>query len=190
MIIGLGHQAQVGKDTAAAILVEKYGFERLAFADTLKEMALAINPVVFVHKATGPAEEPGTITLERLDEFVAAGWETAKLMPEVRRFLQNLGVAARDHLGEDVWVTPIIEKIANVASNRDFVISDVRFPNEFDRLAEWGAWMVKLTRPGAGAGNHISETALADADWNLIIENDGTLDDLENELLSLLRRAA
>lgn len=165
MIIGLGHQARVGKDTAAAILVDKYGFKRLAFADRLKAMALEINPLVLTEK--------------RLAMVVAQiGWEEAKLIPEVRRFLQALGVAARDHLGNDVWVWPILEEM-DAYPDRDYVITDVRFPNEFDDLVGYGATMVKLTRDGSDAGDHISETALADADWDFVIQNVGTLGYLE-----------
>ena len=178
MIVGLGHQAQVGKDTAAQILVDGYGFKRLAFADRLKQMAFDINPMV----GTGVRYAP--THLARLVDQV--GFEKAKEDPEVRRFLQNLGVAARDNLGEDVWVRVVLDQIT-ADLRQDWVITDVRFPNEFDTLNGLG-WLVKITRPGVetNAGTHVSETALADYDWDYTIRNDGTIQDLESKLVKVL----
>lgn len=42
MIVGLAGYAQAGKDATGEILVRDHGFERRAFADALKEIALAI----------------------------------------------------------------------------------------------------------------------------------------------------
>ena len=47
MILGLAGYATSGKDTVGRYLVEEHGFTRLAFADTLKRFALAVNPIVF-----------------------------------------------------------------------------------------------------------------------------------------------
>ena len=168
----------MGKDTAAAILVEKYGFKRLAFADKLKEMALDIDPVVTYD-----------LSWRRLTRVVSEdGWEAAKRNHEVRRFLQALGVAARDHLGPDVWVQPITRELNSSTVYARHVITDVRFPNEFAALAQYSdAVLLKLTRESApSAGNHISETALADAEWDIIMGNNGTLEDLEANLVAAL----
>jgi hypothetical protein len=175
MIVGLGHQAQVGKDTAAAILVNNYGFKRLAFADRLKEMALGINPIV---RRGGATEVHLLATVVKL-----VGWEEAKKIRQVREFLQRLGVAARDHLGPDVWVNVVIDQVYEAIRTGDnVVVTDVRFPNEFDALAAWGT-MIKITRESApSAGTHVSETALADFSWDRIIENNGSLVELEKSL--------
>ena len=46
MIVGITGYAQHGKDTAAQVLVTEFGFVRVGFADALKELALAVNPIV------------------------------------------------------------------------------------------------------------------------------------------------
>jgi dephospho-CoA kinase len=46
MIIGIAGYARSGKDAAAKILVEHYGYERRAFADILRSALLTLNPVV------------------------------------------------------------------------------------------------------------------------------------------------
>lgn len=163
MIVGLGHQARVGKDTIAEHLVANHGFKRLAFADALKGMAYDTNPQINRGTLQGAVK--------------GAGWEEAKQIPEVRQFLQNLGVAAREHLYPDVWVDAVINRIL---FHEDYVITDVRFPNEFEALEDLGAKMVKVVRPGvrSNAGSHISETALEEAPWEIYVVNDRTPEDL------------
>ncbi len=181
MIVGLGHQAQVGKDTAAGFLVEEHGFTRLAFADLLKEVSYDMNPIVLPSLVRGSLQD-------LVDE---RGWEAAKEVPEVRRLLQELGVAARWHLGENVWVQPIFNRILD-EPDTNFVITDVRFPNEFSCLGSFQnrpATMVKITRRIArlGAGErHQSETALDQFEWDFVVPNNGTIQEFEKDLLLCL----
>ena len=46
MIIGLSGYAQVGKDTVANYLVEKYGFVKVSFADPIREALYKLDPKV------------------------------------------------------------------------------------------------------------------------------------------------
>ncbi len=118
MLIGVTGYAQHGKDTVANLLVREFGFTRIAFADTLKRMALVLDPIVTSDR------EPW-----RLAPLVKrVGWEQAKQNPEVRRFLQVLGTeAVRDNLGADSWVEALDMKRNGI---EDVVIPDVRFENE------------------------------------------------------------
>ena len=47
--VTLSGPAQSGKDTLALVLVEDHGWTRVAFADPLKEMALAIDPWIDIN---------------------------------------------------------------------------------------------------------------------------------------------
>ena len=180
MIVGLGHQARVGKDTVAEFLVNGHGFKRLAFADALKAMAYDIDPFVG-SDPTSPLIPAG---LSRIVDTV--GWEQAKELMAVRHFLQNLGLAARAHIDVDVWVDIVLNQA--VTSDKPVVITDVRFPNEFDTLRSAGAVLVKVTRPGveSNAGTHTSETALADAPWDHVVVNDGSLRQLYQRVIDTL----
>lgn len=176
MIVGLGHQAQVGKDTAAQILVDKYGFRRRAFADALKDLAYRTNPIIQWMYGHGP--------IYLADIVDQQGWEEAKKNWEVRRYLQNLGLGARHSIHQDVWVDIVLD---HVSWRGHYVITDVRFPNEFNAIrSEPGSKLIKLTRDGSGAGNHESEVALEDYPWDAVIENNGTLDELEAELIKVI----
>ena len=46
MIIGLTGYARSGKDTVAKILVDNYGYKRIAFADKIRELLVEINPIL------------------------------------------------------------------------------------------------------------------------------------------------
>jgi dephospho-CoA kinase len=49
MIIGLSGYSRSGKDEVAKILVEDYGFTRIAFADKIRELLYEMNPIVDTH---------------------------------------------------------------------------------------------------------------------------------------------
>ena len=188
MIVGLGHQAQVGKDTAAGFLVERHGFKRLAFADILKEVLYDMNPIISA--SNNPVGIiPRYVHLQ--DIVDNKSWEYAKKSGEVRRLLQELGVAARWHLGENVWVQPIFNRILD-EPDTDFVVTDIRFPNEFSCLKSFRhqpATMVKITRKSAylnTGAKHQSETALAEFEWDYVVPNNGNLIEFEEDLLLCL----
>jgi hypothetical protein len=190
MLIGLGNYARVGKDAVASVLVQEHGFTRVAFADALKELALKADPLIYSNAMVNVATGRG-----HLKQVVHAnGWENAKnQFPEVRKFLQNLGVAAREVMGENVWVDAAFAGFnqhgpeGRFLGESDVVVTDVRFPNEFERIKDLGGKLVKVSRPGYGPANqHVSETALEDFEWDYELQNNGTLDDLPAKVASML----
>ncbi|MEO6082812.1 MAG: hypothetical protein ABIQ18_06880 [Umezawaea sp.] len=140
--VGVIGRSQSGKDTVAAYLVRHHGYVRVALADPLRDLALALDPLV----ADGV----------RLGDVVASlGWERAKSeRPEVRRTLQRLGTdVIRRGFGPDVWARKCLAAIErHNAVGRPVVVPDVRFPNERALLAELsGAVMWRVVRSTAPA---------------------------------------
>lgn len=182
MIVALSGYGQTGKDTAAAFMSE-FAFSRLAFADPLKAVALACDPVfeVFAGTATGRNEFGESVhktlkvrrALSRLIQD--GGWEWAKsFCPESRIFLQHLGVGVREHVDPDAWVNALFRQCE---PGRRYVITDCRFPNEAAAVKARGGLVVRIHRPGVGAVNaHASETALDDWDFDAHLFNDGDLE--------------
>ena len=162
MIIGLSGYAQSGKDTVAKILVEEYGFTRIAFADKIKELLYEMNP---------------RINDRELQQWVdMQGWDRIKTMSEVRMLLQNLGVGARKIIGELVWV-----KVAMMQydPNKNFVFTDVRFSNEARMIKDYGGHIWRVERPGINPVNdHVSESELNAWNFDELIYNAGSLEDL------------
>lgn len=185
-IIGIGHTARVGKDTAAHALVRDLGYTRIGFADALKELAMEVDPMVL--RMVGAVNvRPNHGTLKWVVQ--TNGWEDAKQKtPEIRRILQNLGVGCRRVFGEDVWVDRVMRKAQSVEK---LVIPDVRFPNEAEAIKAAGGYLVKIERNVylPLGGTHESETALLDFDgWDLVIPNHGTITELETEIVTFARR--
>lgn len=166
MIIGLTGYAQSGKDSVANILVENYGYQRIAFADPIRALLYEANPML----------KEGYRVQGLVDVY---GWDKVKVdYPEARNLLQNLGVGARKTFGDMFWVN---QALKGVYPEGDFVITDVRFPNEAKaiRLHE-GSQIWRVRREGFSAVNaHVSESAMDGEKVDQIFVNNGTLDDLK-----------
>lgn len=165
-IVGVIGKKRAGKDTFGKALIEAHGFTRVAFADPLRQALLALDPLVGI---SGTIErlrklEPGlqASTYVRLRKLIdVVGWEIAKdYVPEVRRLLERFGTDSIRSLDDDFWVRMAVEKIQ--ATDGPVVVTDVRFPNEADRIRELGGSIVRVIRPDqvVDAGAHECETAL------------------------------
>ena len=170
MIIGLSGFARSGKDTVAEMLPN---YSRRAFADKLREAIFRLNPMI----------EGGM----RVQEVVnLMGWEKAKVdFAELRRLLQVIGTeVGRQMIDNDLWVKLATENL--VAGDR-VVFTDVRFPNEAAMVKALGGQVWRINRKGVVALNdHASEHAMTSWNFDITIENDGTLDDLHRKVLSAL----
>ena len=169
MIIGLTGYAQSGKDTVAQILVKRYGFTRVAFADPIREFAYDVNPIVDT-----VANEK--ITLRYMVD--RDGWEGAKKHEEVRKTLQRIGVAARNNFGDDFWIIKAMEKVKHADR---IVVTDVRFINEAKWIKNYEQSQIwRIKRLGIGAvNNHVSESEMDGYKVDQILVNNGTLDELD-----------
>ena len=173
-VIGICGYKRSGKNEVARILTERYGYVQRNFADPLKAMALAIDPVI---EYDGLNE---TLHIRLADLVECDGWETAKEIPDVRRFLQRLGTeGVRQHLGIDAWVAAWRNGVAREWARdetRRIVASDVRFLNEAQAIRAAGGQVWRIGRPGTTSDGHASETEFDDIVPDRIIWNDDTLD--------------
>jgi hypothetical protein len=163
MIIGVSGFARSGKDTVATTLVNECGYERVAFADAIRDILYAMNPRV-----------GGDRLVSMVDEY---GWDVAKAKEEVRELLQSLGYAARQKIGEGVWIEAALR---NLSPDKNYVIADVRFQNEAETIRMLGGEIWRVERPDVTAVNpHISEVDMSGYTFDEVLENDGTLEQLE-----------
>jgi hypothetical protein len=115
----------------------------------------------------------------------------------VRDFLQILGTEAmREGLHRNTWINALLAdyKPTQIIDNEgivrhiypNWIITDTRFPNELHAVRQTGlVCTIKIVRDqqtDIGA-MHLSETALDYvSDWDMIIENNGTIEDLKSQL--------
>lgn len=167
-LVAVSGYARAGKDTVGRILVERHGFRRVAFADAIRETLLEIDPSVVI--------EAGFRRLPLSTAVRLFGWEYLKdNAPEVRELLQRAGQGIRKTCGGDVWIRAALDN-----AEGPIVITDCRYPNEAVSVRARGGEVWRVNRPGAGPTNdHISEIALDDYRFDVRIENDGDVDDLE-----------
>ena len=189
MIIGLSGFANVGKDEVGKILIERHGFKRISFASKLKDCLYALNPII--------THEPGVHS--RLVPVVDLhGWDIVKeRYPEVRELLQRLGTeVGRNILGENIWVDAAFKDYDAAYSSRslngprNYVVTDLRFPNEFEGIKKRGGLCARIRRPGYVQTNqHVSETALDEHDFDYVLDNSSDLVYLEHQVEHLLAAA-
>lgn len=177
--VALVGPAGVGKDTVASILVSEYGYERIAFADALKQALLQADPQV------------GHTRLR--DVVDALGWDQAKTNPEVRRLLQEFGMAMRS-LDESIWVRLVYERCVQINANIPLVFTDVRMPNELHFVRGISALVVQLSRPGVDTGtgwrSHVSERAMDGERFDLTIDSDWSPESAVSHIMSTMSLSA
>lgn len=198
-VIGLVGKKRTGKDTTARALVE-HGYTPAAFADPLRDMALAIDPVVGYERARLDAHGnimEGPRPLHYSEVLALYGYEKAKEhFPEFRRFLQRLGTEGvrdvlgskyglRDLIGDDLWIVLAEQRIQ--AAETPLVFTDVRFPNEAALIERYGD-TVRIVRPALAPStdDHPSETALDDYSATYLLTNDSTHDGLTAQVSTMV----
>lgn len=139
MIIGLVGLIGSGKGTIADILVGDYSFQKESFAAGVKDACA----VVFGwdrQMLEGETKESRDWR-EQPDP-----WWSEKLQHEFtpRLALQLMGTeAGRNVFHTDIWVLSLLKRID---SNKNYVIADVRFPNEMQRIKDMGGFIIWVTR--------------------------------------------
>lgn len=161
--LAFGYQARVGKDTAAAYLVQRDGGKLMSFAKAIYDI------MSYAQQRCGFPQEKD------------------------RHFLQYVGTQWARAKDPDVWLNVVLREIDSTDPGMPIFITDVRFPNEFDALEARGFTMVNIRRDelvraelGGGSKLHESETALIpyteQERWHHIINNDGTLENFYAKL--------
>lgn len=184
-IVGLSGYARSGKDEAAKVLVEEFGFVRISFADKLRDFLYALNPIIEM----GVNNEYIRLR-EVIDHFGWDGYKDTPYVSEIRPLLQRLGTeAGRDVLWDSIWIDAAFASLDN---DGKYVIADARFPNEAEAVVTRGGKIVRVEREGNSPAVlpdgtvHSSETSLDDWSFDATIENNGSLEDFHNKIRGLV----
>lgn len=198
MIIGICGLIGAGKDTAADYLVNFHEFKRESYAGTLKDAVAA------VFGWDRDLLEGRTKTAREWREQVDPWWSKRLNMPDLtpRLVLQLWGTnVLRQHFHDDIWIASAENKLRTTKDH--IVISDCRFPNEIASIRNAGGRVIRIVRgqdpewfnvaradvavmPTMYPKIHASEYSWAGTDFDLIIDNNGSIEDLYSQLKNLV----
>ena len=210
MIIGICGFIGSGKDTIADYLVNLHHFRRESFANTLKDAVAQVFgwDRTMLEGRTKQARE----WREQVDPWWAQRLGIPHLTP--RFILQQWGTeVCRKNFHDDIWIASLENKLRN--SKDDVVISDCRFPNEIRAIKQAGGMVVRVVRgpepewydaavsrnrgPNGNStwalsgrkleqlGVHASETSWVGTKFDVVLDNNGTLDDLYQQVKRLVQ---
>lgn len=144
MLIGLTGRKQSGKDTFYQILSSEPAngqpVLRLSFADKMKESFAALFDIQLA--------EIEHWKNEWVDWAAIRYQAAAHKRFQMRELLQRYGTEAhREIFGNDFWVNMLFtERLVADLDRAMFVVTDVRFKNEAERIKELGGHIVKIER--------------------------------------------
>ena len=111
-----------------------------------------------------------------------------KLTP--RLLLQLMGTeCGRQIIHPNIWVNAlmseykIIENYNTIYPN--WIITDVRFPNEFRSIKNKGGITIRVNRPNLPESFHLSEISLNSAECDYTIDNNGNIEELIEKIKNL-----
>ena len=196
MIIGISGKMGSGKDTLGDMLCgidRSYSIKK--YATKLKQIASLLSgiPVERFESQDFKKFDMPTVWNKIKKPTSAYGEQMEKMT--VREFLQKIGTdALRDGLHNDVWVNALFadykERYFGSNSMPNWIITDVRFPNEAQAVIDRGGIMVRINRTDKSRVNadHPSEIALDNWDgFHYTIDNNGTLEDLKGHAEVILK---
>jgi hypothetical protein len=184
VIIGVVGFIGSGKGTVGDILEREHGYKKFAFADALKD---AVAGIFLWPRGLLEGDTNASRTFrERVDV-----WWSHKLGYEVtpRLILQKFGTEACRHgIADNIWIAALEKRIHGY---EDVVITDCRFPNEIDFIRSAGGILIRVKRGDDPSTEeiskmHISETAWNNYDPDFVIHNEGTKNDLKENVKIIL----
>lgn len=158
---------------------------------------------------------------EKYEEEKRINWQTAyKYHYTGRTLMQQIGTEAiRNVIHQDAWVNALMSKYTDNTEYKydaittkgnftkfkpNWIVTDVRFPNEADAIRTRRGIIIRVNRndyifnkegeriiptkeyQNVMVSDHSSETALDDYTFDYVIDNDGSIEDLITKVKSIL----
>jgi len=180
LLLGIGGYAGAGKDAVADIIEDSNMWYRTFMSKPLLQAMTVLNPYV--------KDNYSHSYIRFVDLVNLKGYTEAKKNEEVRRLLQIFGTeVGRELIDPDIWTKQIHKEVKSILDTGiSVVVTGIRFPNEMRYINNAGGVTLWIERPGYGPVNsHSSDNTLSVDDFDYIIYNDGTLEELKQKVLEL-----
>jgi len=180
MIIGLSGKIGSGKSTVAEIFKE-HEFYLDSFAYSVKDVSSSIFGFdrIRLEGITKEDREWRERPDEKYSDLLGKSFSP-------RDSLILIGTTlGRNQIHSDIWVETVFNRY-NLSKNKNLLITDVRFPNEYDSIKKRGGILIRINRQNLCEINHESETALDFHFFDYVIENNGTLEELIEKIKNIL----
>ena len=211
-IIGISGLAGSGKDTVADWLLENEGFIKVSLADPIKRFAMDLwefseqqlwGESKYRNAPDYRYRVPSSDSVLDPDVFLTPRQVLQHLGTEGARAIDfdvwiRYAIRIANRLLKDDYlsysqteglVSTWGQDKAGLNITRAVVIPDVRFRNEVEQIQDAGGTLLRVVRPGAGLEGkfavHQSEAEMAaipDSDFDVVIQNTGTLEDLKRNV--------
>jgi hypothetical protein len=183
MIIGVIGKKRSGKDTIADFLKRKYQFQQGSFAKPIKECCKLIFDWTDEHVYGSLKEvvDPrwGISPRQAMQHF-GTDWAQVELCKSFPAFSKKTG--------RSLWVKRLLADYLKDGMKNDIVISDARFPHEkkciedFAKKNKVKCYFIRVERDQNKKlnekDNHASEKEMESMGQDIIIKNNGTLEEL------------
>jgi hypothetical protein len=182
-LLGIAGKKRSGKDTVASIIFEQYpNVQVMAFATRMKDICASTFgvPIALFYD-------------QSVKEIKISGW---KMSP--REMMTTMDGAIKGTYGADFFVRVIQQEYERLNaldypdSPNILIITDVRFDAEAEWLKSVGGKIIQVTRPTdekTDHSTHWSETGFNKKHIDYVINNDSSLDNLQNNIYKLLKSA-
>jgi hypothetical protein len=186
-----------GKDTVADYLCNFHQYKRDSFASTLKDAVSCV--FGWDRELLEGRTKHSRNWREQIDDWWSARLDIPNLTP--RWVLQNWGTEVCRHgFHDDIWIASLENRLRNTKDN--VVITDCRFQNEVKALKSIGALIIRIKRgpdpdwfhtassapelmPTQYPVIHSSEYSWIQTDFDDVIDNNGTIEELYNKIKNL-----
>jgi hypothetical protein len=185
MLIGVVGLIGSGKDTVSKRLEQKHGFRRDSFAKSLKDAVSAMfNWDREMLEGNGDdsrqwREQPDEFWSKKFGKTVTPRW-----------VLQHFGTEVmRQHMHDAIWIDSCLSRY----DGKPTVISDTRFQNELKTIKENKGQIILVKRGELPTREQMQDKGAHKSEWDWmgwnfdhVIENDGTKEDLYKKVDDLI----
>ena len=183
-LIGLGGLKESGKDSAAEALVDELGWRKDSVSLAIDSFTRLVDPFVDI----APNRPPMRYS-QYVDEACKGNFDLAKQHPEVRRVLQAVGSAVRT-IDPEAWSSRAEQRmLETLSAGGRYALTGVRFQTEIEVIRRHGGLLVWVSRPDHDdhSDTDVTENSVGPEDFDIVIVNDGTLEELRAQVLDLAR---